>query len=119
MTKMAEEEFTPVKLAPSYAFLLMTVNKSPGIHPIEISKTMMLQPSTVTRLIEKMERLGYLERVIEGKYTHVYPRKASLELDGEIKRCWHNLLKRYESAIGKKKSKQVTADVYQAAITLS
>jgi len=31
ITKIAEEEFAPTGLAPSYTFLLMTVNWNPGV----------------------------------------------------------------------------------------
>jgi len=31
ITKMAEEEFSVVELAPSYAFVVMTVNSNPGL----------------------------------------------------------------------------------------
>ena len=55
MTKIADEEFGVTGLSSSYAFLLMTVNEKPGIQPKEISQHMQLTPSTVTRLVEKME----------------------------------------------------------------
>ena len=55
ITKMADEEFSAVSLAPSYAFVVMTVNKNPGILAGELAEIMMLTPSTVTRLVEKLE----------------------------------------------------------------
>ena len=72
LTRMAEEEFSMAGVAPSYAFLLMTVNSEPGIRPSKIGQRMQLSPSTVTRLIEKLEYRGFLERKIIGKYNEVY-----------------------------------------------
>ncbi|KAA3658767.1 MAG: MarR family transcriptional regulator [Calditrichaeota bacterium] len=118
MTKMAEEEFTIVQLAPSHAFLLMTVNQKPGIQPKEISKIMKLKPSTVTRLIEKMEFKGYLERKSIGKTTEVFPSKSCTELDSKIKEAWRNLLNRYTKLIGEKESRRLTEDVYEAILKL-
>ena len=62
MTKMADEEFAVTGLTSSYAFLLMSVNAKPGIQPMELSEHVQLTPSTITRLIEKMEVKQLLER---------------------------------------------------------
>jgi len=116
MTKMAEEEFSIVQLAPSYAFLLMAINYKPGIQPKEISEVMMLKPSTVTRLIEKMETKGYLERKAIGKITEVFPTKKCTELDSKIKEAWTNLLNRYTTLIGEKESRRLTEDIYEVIL---
>lgn len=118
MTKIAEEEFSITQLAPSHAFLLMTVNAQSGIQPKEISDKMMLAPSTVTRLIEKMEMRGYLTRKPTGKYTEVYPTEKSLTLDSKIHQAWNNLYQRYVSILGEAESKQLTVDIYEAAMKL-
>ncbi|MBZ0263483.1 MarR family transcriptional regulator [bacterium] len=119
MTKLAEEEFASVNLAPSQAFLLMTVNRQPGMHPGEIGKIMMLTPSTVTRLIEKMEQKGYVTRETKGKFTTVHPNEESLELHAKIKEAWRGLLARYEALIGKEESKKLTSDIFEAVEKLS
>lgn len=59
VTRIAEEEYAAVGLAPSHAFILMTVNKQPGITAGEVADIMLLDPSTVTRLVEKLEKQGY------------------------------------------------------------
>ncbi len=118
ITKMAEEEFSITQLAPSYAFLLMIINEKPGSGPKEISQKMMLTPSTVTRLIEKMEGKGYVSRKINGKFTEVYPTQKSTEIDNKIREAWVNLFKRYEELLGNETSKQLTNDIYDAALKL-
>jgi MarR family transcriptional regulator, organic hydroperoxide resistance regulator len=114
LTKMAEEEFAVTGLAPSYAFLLMAVNDKPGIQPKEISAQMQLTASTVTRLIEKMEHRGFLERKFIGKFTKVYPTIKSRKLDKKIYQAWANLFKRYSDLLGESKGRTLTAAVYQA-----
>ena len=64
--------------------------KPPGIQPKEISKYMQLTPSTVTRLIEKMEHKGLLTRKHVGRTTEVYPTQQSLDLNNEIKKPGKN-----------------------------
>lgn len=118
MTKLADEEFGITQLAPSYAFLLMIINDKPGIQPKEISNKMMLTPSTVTRLIEKMEFRGFLERKVTGKYTEVYPTEKSLEINPKIKQAWLNLFSRYVELLGDEQSQSLTSAIYDAAIKL-
>lgn len=114
MTKMAEEEFTSCGFAPSYAFLLMTVNETPGIQPKNLSIQMQLTPSTVTRLIEKMEYKGFLERKSVGRATQVFPLEKSLALQKELKACWKNLFERYTTLLGKEQAIELTQNVYAA-----
>ena len=70
---MAEEEFKPTGVAPSYGFVLMSVNQQPGITAGEIAGVMQLQPSTVTRLVDKLEEGRYLRRQSEGKLDASLP----------------------------------------------
>mgnify|MGYP002078745020 CR=1 FL=1 len=118
ITKMAEEEFAAVGLAPSYAFVLMGVNKKPGIQPKEISEYMQLTPSTVTRLVEKLEYKGMVTRKTQGRATEVYPTPKSLALDAQIREAWRSLYLRYTGIMGEAPAQQLTADIYAAALKL-
>ena len=114
MTRMADESFANTGLSSSYAFLLMIVNERPGIQPKEISIQMLLTPSTVTRLIEKLEFKGYLERKPVGRNTEVFPKKRSLELNEALKESWRNLFKKYSEILGEEQGVQLTSDIYGA-----
>lgn len=114
MTKMADEEFAITGLSTSYAFLLMTVNNKPGIQPKEISEQMQLTPSTITRLIEKMEQKKLLERKSIGRTTEVYPTDKSKKMDKKIKGAWKNLYKRYSGLIGEEVASRLTVNIYDA-----
>ena len=118
MTKIGDEEFAVTGLSSSYAFLLMTVNDKPGIQPKEISQQMMLTPSTVTRLIEKMEYRGFLERKQEGRSTLVFPTQASLDLHPKIQKAWRSLFNRYADILGQEAAVKLTNDIYEAAKVL-
>lgn len=119
ITKMADEAFSSTGLAPSYAFLLMTVNVKPGIQPKELSKQMQLTPSTITRLIEKMESKGFVKRKSVGRATEVYPTDKSLEVDSKIKSSWVKLYKQYTEILGEENSKELTKNIYEAFDTIS
>jgi DNA-binding MarR family transcriptional regulator len=114
MTRVADEEFASLGISPSYAFLIMSVNNKPGIQPGEISIEMQLTPSTVTRLIEKMEHKGLLERKSNGKFTEVFTTQKGAEIIPGIKTCWMNLYKRYSSVLGEESAGKLTSMIYDA-----
>jgi len=118
ITKIAEEEFAVTGLAPSYAFVVMTVNKNPGLQAGEISEIMMLTPSTVTRLLEKLEDQDLIKRHTEGRTTLVYPTKKSVDLFELIKTAWLKMYERYVKVLGEKFAVQLTEDIYKSAIKL-
>jgi DNA-binding MarR family transcriptional regulator len=53
--RLASQTWKSVNLAPSHAYLLMDVLDEPGIQPGMLAKQLQLQPSTITRFIEKLE----------------------------------------------------------------
>ena len=115
MTRMGDEIFAKVGLSSSYAILLMTVSEHAGIQPKAICQQMQLTPSTVTRLIEKMEHRGLLERRRVGRTTEVYPTEACLALQPQIKAAWAELNERHTQILGESFSRELTANIYEAA----
>jgi DNA-binding MarR family transcriptional regulator len=111
---MAEEEFKTVGLSPSYAFLIMTVVKNPGIKPLEIGRELKLTPSTITRLVDKLEKKGLLRRKYDRKNTEVYPTAKGEALVDDIKKCWLNLYLKFSEMIGDEQAKDLTGLIYQA-----
>jgi MarR family transcriptional regulator, organic hydroperoxide resistance regulator len=118
LSKIAEEEFAFTGLSPSYAFLLMIINDKPGIQPTEISQIMMLNPSTVTRFVEKMVDKGYLEKKSEGKSAYIYPLEKSINIDDKLKEAWMNLYNRYIGILGEAEAKELTNNIYSSALKL-
>ena len=114
MTKISDEEFAKVGLSSSHAFLLMTVNEKQGIQPKEISEQMQLTASTVTRLVEKMEHRGYLQRQSVGRTTEVYSTESGKELQAKLKDAWQRLYQRYSDILGKENGDELTAAIYSA-----
>lgn len=117
-TKMAEEEFAVVNLAPSYAFVVMAVNRKPGLLAGELAEIMMLTPSTVTRLLEKLETQQLIKRHTEGRITMIYPTPKSVEINQTIVLAWEKLYKRITDILGKEFAHRLTEDIFSAAIKM-
>jgi DNA-binding MarR family transcriptional regulator len=88
--KIAVESWKPVGLAPSHGYLLMHVIDEPGVQPGCLANQLQLQPSTITRLIEKLEEKKLVVRTTEGKLTNVYPTPKAKEIYSKLKDCTRN-----------------------------
>jgi DNA-binding MarR family transcriptional regulator len=119
VTKMAEEEFAAVDLAPSHAFVVMTVNKNPGIQAGELAEIMMLTPSTVTRLLDKLETRHLVKKHTEGRIAMIYPTPQSVELNEAIKAAWYKLYQRITGILGEENARQLTGNIYQTALKMT
>ncbi len=113
LNKQAEAAFAPTGLAPSYAFLLMTVNAQPGLSSGEAAAKIALTPSTVTRLIEKLEARGLVTREAAGRSVHLHPTEASRTLDPAIRAAWADLYQRYVAVMGAEFSRELTQQVVE------
>ncbi|MEP7107744.1 MAG: MarR family winged helix-turn-helix transcriptional regulator [Ferruginibacter sp.] len=98
--KLAAESWKKIGMAPSHAYLLMMVLDEPGAQPGTIANEMQLTPSTITRLIEKLEEKKMVVRASEGKITNVYPTSKAKELYPKMKACLDDFYKKYVEILG-------------------
>lgn len=64
---IADEHFKPYGFTSSYAFLILAVSRNENIGQKDIGNEFYLAPSTVTRFVDKMEKMALLEREQDGK----------------------------------------------------
>lgn len=102
--KLANDSWKKVGLTPSHAYLLMLAIEEPGIQPSELVRQLLLSPSTITRLIEKLEEKKLVVRTTAGKLTNVYPTPKAKAMLPDLKECLNNFYQNYSSVIGKDES---------------
>jgi DNA-binding MarR family transcriptional regulator len=107
MERLALQSWKKVKLSPSHAYLLMLVLEQPGIQPGAISGQLHLSPSTITRLIEKLEEKKLLIRTTEGKAANVYPTPKGKELAPQLQQCQDEFARNYIALLGKEESSRL------------
>jgi len=105
--KLAVEAWKPVGLSPSHAYLLMMVIEEPGLQPGTLSDHLQLTPSTISRLIEKLEEKKLVVRVTEGKVTNVYATPAAKNMLPQLKNCVSTFSKNYTDILGNAESIQM------------
>lgn len=118
ITAIGDEEFGRFGLSYSHAYLLCEVIDQPGITPSQLSETLYLTPSTITRLVEKLEQKQLVRRESEGKKTLIYPTAEGEAMRTDITEAWERVGKRYSKKIGKENVCQLTEQVFKAAQAL-
>lgn len=109
--KLAAESWKKIGLTPSHAYLLMMILEEPGAQPGVVAKEMQLSPSTISRLIEKLEERKLLVRVTAGKITNIYPTPKAKELHPKMKLCLNDFYQNYVQILGSDESIRMVQDM--------
>ncbi len=113
--KLATQTWKAVELPPSHAYLLMTVLDEPGKQPSVLAAELQLQPSTITRLIEKLEEKKLVVRIYEGKLTNVFPTSKAKALQPKMNRCVEQFSSQYASLLGSADSIRLVNEIGKMA----
>jgi MarR family transcriptional regulator, organic hydroperoxide resistance regulator len=105
--RLAQQSWQKVNLSPSHAYLLMMVIESPGLQPGTVGEQLQLTPSTITRLVQKLEEKKLVVRISEGKATNIYPTPKGKDLLPDLKACLGEFYNRYSQILGKEESAQL------------
>jgi MarR family transcriptional regulator, organic hydroperoxide resistance regulator len=109
--KLAQDSWKDVDLSPSHAYLLMLVIGQPGIQPSALVDQLLLTPSTITRLVEKLEEKKLVVRTTGGKTTNVYPTPRAKQLQPQLDKCLDTFNRRYTAALGKDDSARLVQNM--------
>jgi len=115
VTKMVDDEFAICGLPPNGAFLLLAVLEDEGINQKKLGQTLHLQPSTVTRLIEKLVHKGVIYNRVEGRTSLIYTTDKGKALETIIHGCWDRLRVRLNEIMGKAESNELTLRLDQVS----
>ena len=113
--KLAVEAWKPVDLSPSHAYLLMMVIEEPGLQPGTISDHLQLTPSTISRLLEKLEEKKLVVRVTEGKQANVYATPTAKKMLPKLEDCAATFYKSYSDILGTEASNNIVTQIHQLA----
>ena len=113
--KLAGATWKQVDLSPSHAYLLMIVLEEPGVQPGTLSDELQLTPSTITRLIEKLEEKNFVVRTVTGKITNLYPTPKAKKLLPELRKCVHQFQEEYTKILGREESTRLVNNIHKLA----
>jgi len=113
--KLASDAWKKVNLATSHAYLLMIVIDKPGVQPGMLSEELHLTPSTITRLIEKLEDKKLVTRLTQGKITNVFPTQKGKDLAPKLIACVQEFNTAYIEILGKEESEKLVRNMNKIA----
>ena len=113
--KLALKSWKPVNLSPSHAYLILMVLQEPGTQPGCIANHLQLSPSTVTRLIEKLEEKGLATRITEGKTTKIFPTAAAKQLLPALLECSNQFYNSCNNILGRDESNELICNMTKIA----
>jgi DNA-binding MarR family transcriptional regulator len=116
--KLAVESWKPVNLSPSHGYLLLAVLEEPGLQPTVLGGLLQLQPSTITRFIQKLEEKKLVIRTVDGRITNVYPTPKAKELQPKMQACMEQFYERYSAVLGKEESERLVQSMTKVAAKL-
>ena len=92
INKMAEESFEKLDIYPTHGFLMIILKEEEnGLTVNQISETLAIAPSTVTRFVDKLISKGYVERQKAGKNSFTKITEEGLKIMPEIYKAWHGI----------------------------
>lgn len=115
ISSIAENAFMDLGLTPSDAYLIMVVNEKPNVQPTEISERILLAPSTITRMIEKLEKRSIVTRTQEGKYTYVAVTTKGKDLYANILATWDQIHEKFTTKLDDETVKLLVQNTSEAA----
>ncbi len=100
LTNQADETFATVGLSSSHALLLWLIYDNPNTQPSELANQMQLKPSTITRLVQKLERRNLVEKQSEGRAKSIICTSDGEQLAIDIQDKWQNLIQMKKDKLG-------------------
>ena len=108
MTALGEEELGRIGMTPSAAYLLLVVIEEPGILQKDLAERLHLAPSTVSRMIDAMERKQLVIKEGQGRSTHISPTSQGRKQQTAIHEAWRAVYNGYCDVLGKEEAELLT-----------
>jgi DNA-binding MarR family transcriptional regulator len=102
LSREADEVFASVGLSSSHALLLLMIRKNPEIQPSQLAEELHLKPSTITRLVQKLERRQLVRKQPEGRATAIACTSNGKEVAENIDQQWQKLIASKQDQLGER-----------------
>lgn len=119
LSAMADSCFRPTGLNPSQGFALMCIVDQPGISPSVIAEKLGLAPSSVTRIVEALERQGYVTTEVHGRRVHASATTSGRSLCRRVITAWGRLHDAYCEVLGRTEGDGLCRRIHEASVALS
>ncbi|MEP6591382.1 MAG: MarR family transcriptional regulator [Gemmatimonadota bacterium] len=94
----------PHGVHPGQDLLLLAIWDEPGMRQTTLATRLVVEPPTVTRMVQRLERSGLVERrrdPHDARVLRIHPTPRSRLLEGAVRRAWHDIDDRLIDAMGR------------------
>lgn len=91
LSGLSDDAFSSFGLSTSHALILLLVYQDPEIQPSTLADSLYLKPSTITRLVQKLENRNLVIRNSKGRSTFIECTSKGENLAREIDKIWSEL----------------------------
>ncbi len=119
-TRLAEL-LAPHGLHPGQDALLLVLCAEPGLRQAELARRLAVEPPTVTRMVQRLEKAGVVERRADphdARLSRVYPTARARMLEVAARRAWQEVDLVVERALGRDTSDATVAALVRATAAL-
>jgi DNA-binding MarR family transcriptional regulator len=107
ITKIWEEEFGALGLAPSYGYILVALLEDPTLSHKQLCETMGLDPSTITRFLDKLEKQRFIKRSSKWKGANIELTDQGVALARKVSSLMERLFSKMQNRLGKREFSSV------------
>ncbi|GAJ25695.1 transcriptional regulator [Liquorilactobacillus sucicola DSM 21376 = JCM 15457] len=104
--KIANKAYKPTGLAPTYNYILMTINEEKNINLQELSRLMGIAPSTMSRFIKKLENKNLVKKEYGWRELKLQLTVEGRELLPLVYKCFRQLSSIMSSYLGDSTEKE-------------
>jgi len=123
VNRIWDDAFAEYDLAPSHAYLLRAVLAQPGLTAKQISQTLKLEKSTITRFLHVLEEKKLIVRKSsssgDARELGIYPTRKSLEIAERLETTGNELYQRMIDTVGKNRLVDIVGDLRKTESQLS
>lgn len=102
LTNQADEIFAAMGLSSSHALLLYIIHQNPEIQPSQLAEILHLSPSTITRLVQKLEQRQWVEKQSVGRASIIVCTSSGIRLAKEASQKWEQLIQQKRKELGER-----------------
>ena len=111
LSRNAEPYFKKVGLSFTQGFLLMSIARESGITAGKLARELVLDPSTITRALEKLELKGLAYREDRAGTVEVFPTPEGNKAEKDVRAAWGKARVFYEARFTKRESQRLAKEL--------
>ena len=112
ISKLAEKEFNKIGLSPSHAFIILYAIDHPGVNQNTLCDHLDLQPSTMTRFLDSLERDELIYRQVNGRDRLIYTTEKGNKKKKQIREAWQRLYFAYNEILSEPFASELSKNLH-------